>query len=84
MAKSLQTLLITVVALDVPALFAGALVTETIFSWPGMGRLFWDHAEAGDFPVMMAILLIASILVVLCQIIVDIAYTFLDPRIKLT
>lgn len=74
---------ITVVGLDLPALFAGALVTETIFSWPGMGRLFWNQAEAGDFPVMMAILLISSVLVVTFQILVDVVYTFLDPRIKL-
>lgn len=74
---------VTVLGLDVPFLFGGALVTETIFSWPGMGRLFWEHAEQGDFPVMMAILLITSILVVSGQIVVDIAYTFLDPRIRL-
>lgn len=74
---------VTVVGLDLPALFAGALVTEEIFSWPGMGRLFWEGANAGDFPVMMAILLISSVLVVVTQIFVDVIYTFLDPRIKL-
>lgn len=74
---------VTVIGLDIAALFAGALVTETIFSWPGMGRLFWDHAEQGDFPVMMGILLISSVIVVFGQIVVDLFYTFLDPRIKL-
>ncbi len=74
---------VTVLGLNVPLLFGGALVTETIFSWPGMGRLFWDHAEQGDFPVMMGVLLIVSTLVVVGQIAVDVVYTFLDPRIKL-
>lgn len=74
---------VTVLGLDIPFLFSGALVTETIFSWPGMGRLFWDHAEQGDFPVMMGILLVVAILVVVFQIAVDVVYTFLDPRIKL-
>ncbi len=74
---------ITLVALELPLLFSGALVTETVFSWPGMGRLFWEYADKGDFNVMMGILLIAAVLVVIGQIIVDIGYTFLDPRIKL-
>jgi peptide/nickel transport system permease protein len=74
---------VTILGLNVPLLFGGALVTETIFSWPGMGRLFWEQSEAGDFPVMMAILLIVSTLVVVGQIVVDVIYTFLDPRIKL-
>lgn len=74
---------ITLIGLDIAFLFSGALVTETVFSWPGMGRLFWEYADKGDFPVMMGILLIGSILVVGVQILVDMVYTFLDPRIKL-
>ena len=74
---------VTVLGLDIALLFGGALVTETIFSWPGLGRLFWEQSNAGDFPVMMAILLIVITLVVIGQIVVDVLYTFLDPRIKL-
>ncbi|MCC7163156.1 MAG: ABC transporter permease [Anaerolineae bacterium] len=74
---------VTVLGLDIALLFGGALVTETIFSWPGLGRLFWEQSNAGDFPVMMAILLIVVTLVVVGQIVVDVVYTFLDPRIKL-
>lgn len=74
---------VTILGLDIALLFGGALVTETIFSWPGIGRLFWEQSNAGDFPVMMAILLIVSTMVVLGQIVVDVVYTFLDPRIKL-
>ncbi len=74
---------VTVIGLDIPFLLGGALVTETIFSYNGMGRLFWDRATFGDYPVVLSILLIVSVAVVLFQIITDIVYTFLDPRIKL-
>lgn len=74
---------LTLVGLDIPYLFAGALVTETIFAWPGMGRLFWEYAQRGDFPVVLGVLLIVSTLVVIFSIITDIAYTFVDPRIRL-
>jgi peptide/nickel transport system permease protein len=61
---------------------SGAVVTESIFAWPGMGRLFWDAAKDTDVPVLMGILLIISTLVVGFQIITDVAYTYLDPRIR--
>ena len=74
---------VTVVGLDLPFLLGGAIVTEQVFSFPGMGRLFWDSASFGDFPVVMAILILVAIAVVTFQILTDVAYTFLDPRIKL-
>lgn len=74
--------LVTIVGLDLPFLLAGAVVTETIFAWPGMGRLFIDHTNRSDFPVLMGILMLISIAVVLFQIITDITYSFLDPRIR--
>lgn len=74
--------LVTIVGMDLPLLLSGAVVTESIFAWPGMGRLFWDAAIDTDVPVLMGILVIISILVVLFQIITDITYTFLDPRIR--
>jgi len=74
--------LVTIVGMDVPLLLSGAVVTESIFAWPGMGRLFWDAAIDTDIPVLMGILVIISILVILFQIITDITYTFLDPRIR--
>jgi peptide/nickel transport system permease protein len=74
--------LVTIVGMDVPLLLSGAVVTESIFAWPGMGRLFWDAAIDTDIPVLMGILVIISVLVVLFQIITDITYTFLDPRIR--
>jgi peptide/nickel transport system permease protein len=74
---------VTIIGLDIPALFAGALVTESIFAWPGMGRLFWEYAQRGDFPVVNGVLLVLSTMVVLFTIITDIVYTFVDPRIRL-
>jgi peptide/nickel transport system permease protein len=74
---------VTIIGLDIPALFAGALVTESIFAWPGMGRLFWEYAQRGDFPVVNGVLLVLSTAVVLFTIITDLVYTFVDPRIRL-
>jgi peptide/nickel transport system permease protein len=74
---------ITIIGLDIPILMAGAVVTERIFAWPGMGRLFIDHTERADFPVLMGILMLISIAVVIFQIITDVVYSFVDPRIRL-
>ena len=74
---------ITLIGLDIPFLLAGAVVTERIFAWPGMGRLFIDHTERADFPMLMGILMLISIAVVVFQIITDVVYSFVDPRIRL-
>lgn len=74
--------LVTLVGLDLPFLLAGAVVTERIFAWPGMGRLFIESFERADIPVMMAILMLLSIMVVFFQILTDIVYTWFDPRIR--
>jgi peptide/nickel transport system permease protein len=75
---------ITIIGLDIPALLGGALVTESIFAWPGMGRLFWEYAQRGDFPVVLGVLLLTSSAVVFFTIFVDVLYTLIDPRIRLT
>ena len=69
--------------LDLPFLLAGAAVTERIFAWPGMGRLFIDHTARSDFPVLMGILMLTAVAVVVFQILTDITYSFLDPRIRI-
>jgi peptide/nickel transport system permease protein len=74
---------VTLVGLDLPALLAGAVVTETIFAWPGMGRLFIDHMNRSDFPVLMGILMMISAAVVFFQLLTDLTYALLDPRIRL-
>jgi len=74
--------LVTLVGLDLPFLLAGAVVTERIFAWPGMGRLFIESFERADVPVMMAILMLLCVMVVVFQILTDIVYTWFDPRIR--
>jgi len=76
--------LITVMALDIGALFGGVVITEEIFSIPGMGKLFIDALRAGDAPVLVAWLIVTAVFVVLFNLIADILYGVLDPRIRLT
>ncbi len=74
--------LVTLIGIELPGLVAGAIVTETIFSWPGLGRLFWEGINRGDYPVVMGILFLVSVLVIGFQLLVDVAYTLIDPRIR--
>ena len=74
--------LVTLIALDLPSLFAGAVFVETIFSWPGMGRLFWDAARGRDYPVLLGVVMITAVLIILCNILADLAYGILDPQVK--
>ncbi|MNS01932.1 Dipeptide transport system permease protein DppB [compost metagenome] len=74
--------IITIVALAIPSLFAGAVITEQIFAWPGVGRLFIDSLGKSDYPVVMAIMFISATLVVLSNLLADILYAALDPRIR--
>jgi peptide/nickel transport system permease protein len=74
--------LVTIVGLDIPGLLGGAVVTESIFAWPGMGRLYWNAAQDTDIPVLMGVLMMISIAVIVFQLLTDIVYTYLDPRIR--
>ena len=74
--------LVTLIALDLPTVFGGAVFIETIFSWPGMGRLFWDAAKGRDYPILLAVMMIYAALTLLFNLIADIVYGFLDPRIR--
>jgi peptide/nickel transport system permease protein len=80
--KNASLPIVTVIGLDLPLLLGGAVVTERIFAWPGMGRLFLDHVTRNDVPVVMGILMIISVAVVIFQIITDVVYAWLDPRIR--
>ena len=73
---------VTNIGLEIPFLFTGAIVTETIFSWPGIGKLTIDATTKFDYPVLMGVLLITSVIVVLANLLADIAYAVVDPRIK--
>ncbi len=80
--KNASLPIVTVIGLELPLLLGGAVVTERIFAWPGMGRLFLDGLEHGDTPVVMGILMMIAVAVVVFQLITDIAYAWLDPRIR--
>lgn len=73
---------VTLIGLDLPFLLAGAVVTESIYAWPGMGRMFIEHLNRSDFPVVLGLLMIISFAVVVFQILTDIVYSVLDPRIR--
>jgi peptide/nickel transport system permease protein len=73
---------VTNIGLEIPFLFTGAIVTETIFSWPGIGRMTIEATRSFDYPTLMGLLLITSILVVLANLIADIMYAIVDPRIQ--
>ncbi len=74
--------LITLMGLDIPQLFVGALITEQVFAWPGMGRLFWESAQRLDYQVLMGILILLALFVVFGNLIADLAYGWADPRIQ--
>jgi peptide/nickel transport system permease protein len=74
--------LVTVVAIDIPLYLTGAVLVETVFSWPGMGRLFYDSLTKRDYPVLMGILLLGAVLIVIGNLIADLVYAWLDPRIS--
>lgn len=80
--KNAITPVITIIALDLPQLFGGALFTETIFSWPGMGRLFYNAAQRVDYPILMGIVMINAALIIAFNLLADILYTYLDPRVR--
>ncbi len=74
--------LITLLALDFPFLISGYLTVELLFSWPGMGRLFYDAATFRDYPILMAILVISAGLIMISNLFADILYGIVDPRIR--
>jgi len=74
--------IITIVVFQIPGIFGGATLTETIFSYPGIGRLYFDALVQNDWPIMMVILFITAILVVVATLLGDVLYTVVDPRIR--
>lgn len=73
---------ITLLGLEVPQLFGGAIITETIFAWPGMGRLFFDGVSRNDWPLVQAITMLSAFLVVVGNLLADVCYAIVDPRIR--
>ncbi len=73
---------VTILVLQIPTLFAGATITETVFAWPGIGSLYVDALNRSDWPVALAFIFITAILTVFATLLGDILYTVVDPRIK--
>jgi peptide/nickel transport system permease protein len=74
--------IITVASSDIPKMLGGAVVTEQIFQWPGIGQLMISSINSRDYPVLMAINLVAALGVMLCNLLADILYAVVDPRIR--
>ncbi len=73
---------VTVIALSLPGIIGGAIFTETIFAWPGMGRLFYNALTQSDLALLMGYLLLIAFLVVFSNLLADVVYAWLDPRVK--
>jgi ABC-type dipeptide/oligopeptide/nickel transport system permease component len=73
---------VTVVGLEFRALIAGAVLTETVFAWPGLGRLTFDAIHARDYPLLMGMFIFISVLVAVGNLVTDLLYALLDPRIR--
>ncbi len=74
--------IVTLLALDLPYIFTGAVLIETIFAWPGMGRLYYQAAVERDYPLLMAVLIIGAAFIILSNLLADILYAYLDPRVR--
>lgn len=75
--------MITLAGVQLPTILSGALVTETVFTWPGMGRLFLDSLGYNDYPVVMGLLMFSAIIVLIGNFIADLLVAFVDPRVRL-
>jgi len=73
---------VTVIAVDFGTVISGAVITETVFAWPGMGRLFMESMDGRDYPMLMGLMMMGSVGIILANIIADLAYATLDPRIR--
>lgn len=74
--------LVTVIALGLPRLFGGAVIVEAVFAWPGIGTLAVAAVQARDYPVIMAINLISAVTILLSNLLADVIYAVIDPRIR--
>lgn len=74
--------ILTVIGSDIPRLIGGAVVTEQVFRWPGIGSLMMASINARDYPVIMTITLISAFAVLACNLLVDVSYAYVDPRIR--
>jgi len=80
--RNASTPILTMITLHLPTLFTGAIITETIFAWPGLGRLFYEGVLLHDYTSLMGILVISSFLIIFFNLLADILYVVIDPRVK--
>ncbi len=73
---------VTVIAVDFATVISGAVITETVFAWPGIGRLFMESMNGRDYPMLMGLMMMGSLGIIVANIIADLAYAALDPRIR--
>jgi peptide/nickel transport system permease protein len=73
--------LVTLIGLTLPSLLSGAIILERIFAWPGMGTLFFESIHERDYPVIMGLTLMFSVLTLLGQLLADVLYAVVDPRV---
>ena len=82
--RSAITPILTIVGLDIGALLGGAVLTETVFNIPGIGRLNYDAITHSDFPIVQGTVLVAALFIIVANVLVDIGYAYLDPRVRPT
>jgi peptide/nickel transport system permease protein len=75
---------VTLVGISLPFIFAGTLISEQVFNYPGMGLLFYNSAVARDYPVLLAVTLVVGTATVLGSLLADVCYALLDPRVRYT
>ena len=73
---------VTLVGMNIGMMLTGSVLTEVVFSWPGMGRLLYDGIFARDYPLIIGIVITVSVSVILCNLITDLVYALIDPRIR--
>jgi peptide/nickel transport system permease protein len=73
---------VTIISMDLASVISGAVITETVFAWPGIGRLFVESMDGRDYPVLMGLMMLGSVALVLANLAADMVYAIIDPRIR--
>jgi len=76
--------IVTLLGLSLPGIFGGALITEAVFNYPGMGLLFWDSAQTRDYPVLLGVTIVVALATVVGNLLADFFYAVVDPRVRIT
>jgi len=76
--------IVTLLGLSLPGIFSGALITEAIFNYPGMGLLFWNSSQTRDYPVLLGVTLVVAVATVVGNLLADVFYAVVDPRVRVT